>query len=78
MPVCPSCTSNAIVEGRLQTSGDDGWVAFFYPKNLKFFSVRRSVSLTNGQLFTACTDCGHVGSQLNPTEPLELLKKSSK
>ena len=38
---CPSCKSSALVPGTLAFSGDDGWVTFFRPKGLRFFSVAK-------------------------------------
>jgi len=58
------------------SGSDDGWATYFYPKGLKFLTLRRSVSLTNGQLFNACTKCGHVWSKLDPKELLVLLARS--
>jgi hypothetical protein len=74
---CPSCGSASLVEGRLLLSGtDDGWVARFFPKGLPFFTLRKSVTLANGELFRACTQCGHTWSQVSPTELRELLTGS--
>jgi hypothetical protein len=78
MSACPACAAEQIVEGRLLPSGDDGWVTYFYPKGLKFFAISRSVSLKDGQIFSACTSCGHVWSNVDPEELRELLAKSSK
>ena len=78
MTACPACASDESVEGRLMTSGDDGWVTYFYPKGLKFFTLNRSVSLENGQLFQACTKCGHVWSKVSPTRLKQLLQNSKK
>ena len=78
MPLtCPSCASAVIVAGKLLPSGgDDGWVTRFYPKGIRFFTLSRSVPLSNGQLFYACTDCGHVWSKVDAKELRELLEKS--
>lgn len=74
---CPSCTSESLIQGRLSLSGtDDGWVTRFYPKGLRFFTLRKAVTLSNGQLFQACLSCGHVWSQASPEEMRELLAAS--
>jgi hypothetical protein len=74
---CPTCASPNYVEGRLALSGtDDGWVTSFFPKGIKFLSFRKSVNLANGQLFFACLACGHIWSQVVPTELRELLLKN--
>lgn len=74
---CSSCASTAIVEGRLLPSGaDDGWVTRFYPKGIRFLTLSKSVPLSNGQLFYACTACGHTWSKVDAQELRELLEKS--
>jgi hypothetical protein len=78
MPLtCPSCASAVVVAGRLLPSGgDDGWVTRFYPKGIRFLTLSKSVPLSNGQLFYACTDCGHVWSKVDAQDLRELLEKS--
>ena len=73
---CPACASTKTVRGTLGFSGDDGWVTFFYPKGLRFFSIKRSVTLNDGQLMTACTACGHTWSSIDPIELRHLLSRS--
>ncbi len=78
MTVCPACSADQSVEGKVLASGDDGWVTYFYPKGLKFFTFNRSVSLDNGQLFRACMKCGHVWSRVSPARLKALLEESGK
>jgi len=73
---CPACSGIALVEGTLSFSGDDSWVTFFHPKRLRFLSFWKTVSLENGQAFTACLDCGHVWSAVDPARLRELLEKN--
>ena len=74
---CPVCSGKKIIKGRLLLSGaDDGWVTRFYPKGLRFFRLRKSVTLSEGQLFRSCLSCGHVWSRLNEHELRELLEHS--
>ena len=75
---CPSCKSSALVPGTLAFSGDDGWVTFFRPKGLRFFSVaKKTVTLVHGQAVTACSRCGHTWSSVDPEELRELLESSA-
>jgi hypothetical protein len=76
-PSCPSCSGKSVIEGRLSISGtDEGSVTRFYPKGLRFFTMRKSVALSNGQMFRACLTCGHIWSQAGPSELRELLSVS--
>lgn len=74
---CPACASTRCVPGRLLLSGtDDGWVTRFYPKGLRFLTLKKAVSLINGQSFSACLECGHVWNKLDPVELRALLEKN--
>ena len=64
--------------GTLAFSGDDGWVTFFRPKGLRFFSVAKTVTLVHGQAVTACSKCGHLWSSVDPAELRQLLESSAK
>jgi hypothetical protein len=79
MPVCPACQKEQSVAGKLMLSGaDSGWVTKFYPDGLRFWTLSRSVSLSDGQLFYACTNCGHVWARLDPKELTSLIQRSKK
>jgi hypothetical protein len=74
---CPVCPSQKVLDGKLLLSGaDDGWVTYFYPKGIRALTLNKSVSLSNGQVFRACADCGHVWSAVEPSELLELIRTS--
>jgi len=76
-PECPVCSSPKTLRGRLLLSGSDGgWLTRFYPKGLRFFTLCKSVTLSEGQLFSACLSCGHTWSRLNQRELRELLEQS--
>jgi len=65
-PECPVFSSPKTLRGRLLLSGSDGgWLTRFYPKGLRFFTLCKSVTLSEGQLFSACLSCGHTWSRLN-------------
>jgi hypothetical protein len=64
-------------EGRLLPSGeDDGWVTRFHPKGIRFLTLIKSVSLSDGQLFFTCDDCGQAWSKIDAQYLRELLQKS--
>jgi hypothetical protein len=60
----------------LPSGGGDGWVTRFYPKGIRFLTLIKSVSLSDGQLFFACADCGHAWSKVDAQDLRELLQKS--
>lgn len=73
---CPVCASSDVFYGNYGTVGDDGNVTRFFPKGLRFFALRDSVPLANGNLLRACAQCGHTWTQLVPSELRELLTHS--
>ena len=71
---CPACQSRAVVEGRILADGsENGSAERFFPRGLRLLLLRRSVRLTGKQAFKACTQCGHVWSQLDATALRELI-----
>ena len=74
---CPSCQSKHIVHGRIIADGsDNGSAESFFPLDLSFFTLRRSVRLVGRQTFKACTQCGHVWNTLDAGGLRELIETS--
>jgi hypothetical protein len=72
---CPVCKSVSVVEGKIIEGGSEyGWAHKFYPRGVRFFSLRRSVHLLNGEAFQACTQCGHVWGTLDATDLRDLIE----
>jgi len=75
---CPVCQSRGLVEGRILSDGSEsGYAAKFFPSGLRLLLLRRSVRLTGKEAFKACTQCGHVWSQLDATALRELLQRGA-
>ena len=62
--------------GHITSGGDEGNATHFYPTGLRFFTLRKSVPLVEGQLLRACVECGHVWTQVVPSELKGLLARS--
>jgi DNA-directed RNA polymerase subunit RPC12/RpoP len=74
---CPACKSRHLVAGRvLGETGESGFAGRFYPRGLKFLTLRRSARLLSNQDFNACADCGHVWARLDADELRELVERS--
>lgn len=72
---CPTCNSSALVEGHVIASGSEGGSSVkFFPNGLKFWTIRRSVTLLSRENFRACTECGHVWNTLDAAGLRELIE----
>ena len=69
---CPVCESLLLVEG--QVGYEDLSGREFFPRGIKFFTRRRSVPLVRGDVFRACTECGHVWNTLDAGGLRELIE----
>jgi DNA-directed RNA polymerase subunit RPC12/RpoP len=61
---CPHCGSGAIVDGSV--IGTDNSATRFTPTGMRLLVWERSIELTGGSLFYACSDCGHLWNRINP------------
>lgn len=60
---CPACACDEVVSGSLVASdADQRFDGSFHPAGLKFFALRRSVSVSEQRGFLACTRCGCLWS----------------
>ncbi|MCY4746644.1 hypothetical protein NYO99_16830 [Pelomonas sp. UHG3] len=76
---CPSCAGDAVVKGSLVASDEDErFNGRFFPENLKFTAIRRSVVVLGDQGFVACTNCGCLWNYVEPAKLQALLKQKRK
>ena len=74
---CPSCTSSSIVDGKILADGSEsGSAEHFFPSEIRFLTLRRSVRFIGRESFHACTNCGHTWNTLDAAELRRLIEDS--
>ncbi len=76
---CPSCASKEVVKGSLIASDENEiFNGRFYPQDLNFFAISRSVAVIDKQGFHACAKCGCLWNYVELQKLQTLLQKRVK
>ena len=76
MNECPACGGRHTVDGRCfdPIGGIMGQV--FHPGEIRFLSLGiTTLNVQGGNRFTACLDCGHLWSSVNPKKLTKIMRK---
>ncbi len=79
MNECPACGSNRTVKGRCYDPIGGVMSQVFQPFEQKLVAISsKTVSIAGGDKFTACLDCGHLWSSVNPKKLTKVMQDHGK